>query len=209
MALQVSLDDPLPAEAAFWARLSGCRARLPFVGLQMDPQLERLATSVADLEGAAAALQLLLAAAWQRHCRARGEGQLPVIVVAVVMGRAKDFHGQAQHVQLAARPELALFRRHLLLDEGLVCKRAGGQVDQIQIVPTELVTAGIRVDQLPEAVSHPSPGAARGEAHLDHICAKDLEDVQHYGSFAGALSRMRLAGGASRPRMLELSNGCE
>ena len=183
MALQVPLDDLLPAEAAFWARLGGCRARLALVCLQTDPQLELLAAAVAEKKFAAAALQLLLTAAWGRHCRARGQGQIPVLVVAIVPADCQQLHGQAQCVQLASRPELARFGRHLLLDEGLVLQRAGGEGDQIQIVPAELAAAlRLWVHLLPEAVADPAPGAARSVPHFHVRGAKDFEDVQHHGA---------------------------
>ena len=181
MALQVPLDDLLPAEAAFWARLSGCRARLALVCLQTDPQLELLAAAVARQEGAAAALQLLFPAPWCWHGGARGQRQLPIIVAAVVLGGCQQLHGQAQCVQLASRPELARFGRHLLLDEGLVLQRAGGEGDQIQIVSAELAAAlRLRVHLLPEAVTDSVPRASTRKAHLDEVRVTHLENVKHH-----------------------------
>ena len=70
----------------------------------------------------------------------------------------------------------------LFFDKSFVLKRAWAHVDELQVVPSQLSAALLRMHLLPKAIANSVPRAPTGKAHLDEVCAFDFENVKHHGA---------------------------
>ena len=70
-------------------------------------------------------------------------------------------------------------RRYGLLDDPFGLPGAIEDRQQLQVVPAQLVAAGLGVDVAPEARGHARPGTPMREAHLEEARADHPEKVDH------------------------------